>query len=179
MIRLISILSMLFFSSMANYAVRVKDIAHIKGVRSNQLIGYGVVIGLQGTGDSAATAITNQSMNTMMNKIGAADAANLPPGSTASVLVTAELPAFSEIEEKINVKVSILGDAADLSGGQLLMTPLKGLDEVVYALATGDIGRNQDGTPISVTTITNGAQIEKTFHYSRKKWLNVSCIEKS
>ena len=103
--------------------VRVKDIAHVKGIRSNQLIGYGVVIGLQGTGDSAATAITGESMNTMMSKLGVSDAANLPPGSSASVLVTAQLPAFSEIEEKINVKVSILGDATDLSGGQLLMTP--------------------------------------------------------
>ena len=143
--------------------VRVKDIAHVKGIRSNQLIGYGVVIGLQGTGDSAATAITAESMNTMMSKLGVSDAANLPPGSSASVLSLQNFQLFSEIEEKINVKVSILGDATDLSGGQLLMTPLKGLDERVYAVASGDLGRNQNGDPITVTTITNGAQIERSF----------------
>lgn len=123
-------------------AERVKDIASVAGVRDNQLVGYGLVVGLNGTGDSIKkTRFTKQSLEAMLSHYGI----TLPPGlspdskNIAAVMVHADLPAFSKPGQKIDVTVSSLGDSKSLRGGSLLMTPLKGINGEVYAIAQGNL----------------------------------------
>lgn len=123
-------------------AARVKDIAQFEGVRSNSLIGYGLIVGLDGTGDQTTqTPFTTQSMQAMLSQMGV----NLPPGmqlqtkNTAAVMVTAELPAFARPGSTIDITVSSMGNSKSLRGGTLLMTPLKAPDGRVYALAQGNV----------------------------------------
>lgn len=145
-------------------ADRIKDLASIQGVRNNQLIGYGLVVGLDGTGDlTVQTPFTVQSIINMLGQLGV----NLPPGTNlqlrnvAAVMVTATLPAFAKPGQHIDVTVSSLGNAKSLRGGTLLMTPLKGADNQVYAMAQGSllvggIGAAAGGSSVQVNHLSAG-----------------------
>ena len=159
----------------SSWAERIKDITEIQGVRSNQLVGYGLVVGLDGTGDQTAqTPFTVQSLKSMLSQYGITLPSNVNPQvkNIAAVSIHAELPAFAKIGQEIDVTVSSLGNAKSLRGGSLLMTPLKGADGQVYAMAQGNLivgglgVEGQDGSRItinvpSVGRIPNGATIEK------------------
>jgi flagellar P-ring protein precursor FlgI len=156
-------------------ADRIKDIATVSGVRSNQLFGYGLVVGLDGTGDQTTQApFTIQSIANMLAKFGVAIPAGSNPQlkNVAAVTVTAELPAFSKPGQTIDVTVASIANAASLRGGELLMTPLRGLDGEVYAFAQGSLvvsgfGVNgKDGSRMSLNVpssgrIPNGASVER------------------
>lgn len=159
-------------------ASRIKDIADFEGVRENQLIGYGLVVGLQGTGDSLRNApFTKQSLTAMLERLGVTTRdLNLNTKNVAAVMVTANLPAFSNQGARIDVTVSALGDAKSLAGGQLLVTPLVGADQQVYAVAQGAIaigGFSASGSSGSSVTqgvptagrIASGALIERELHF--------------
>jgi flagellar P-ring protein precursor FlgI len=119
---------------------RIKDIAKLKGVRNNQLVGYGLIVGLNGTGDSSSTEFTIQSLVNMLERLGVSvDKDKVEVDNVAAVMVTAELPPFAKPGNTIDVLVSSIGDADNLSGGSLLMTPLKGPDGNIYAVAQGPI----------------------------------------
>jgi flagellar P-ring protein precursor FlgI len=126
---------------MAYAGTRIKDITDFEGVRENQLVGYGLVVGLAGTGDSLRnSAFTRQSLEAMLERLGVAAAgANLNTRNVAAVMVTANLPPFASQGSRIDVTVSALGDARSLAGGQLLVTPLMGADQQVYAVAQGPL----------------------------------------
>ena len=123
--------------------VRIKDIADIEGVRDNQLVGYGLVVGLPGTGDRLRTAIfTRQSLIGMLERLGVNtrdNEARLETRNIAAVMVTANLPAFAQPGSRIDVTVSALADASNLTGGTLLVSPLLGADGEVYAVAQGTV----------------------------------------
>lgn len=156
-------------------AARIKDIATISGIRNNQLIGYGLVVGLNGTGDkSNQTPFTDQSFKSMLREFGV----NIPNNkdiqlkNVAAVAVSAELPAFSKIGQRIDINVSSIGNSTSLRGGTLLMTALKGADGQVYAVAQGSVvvsgigAQGADGSSITVNipssgAIPNGATVEK------------------
>lgn len=121
-------------------AVRIKDIADIKGVRENQLVGYGLVVGLDGTGDGKKSLFTVQSMATMLEKMGiTVNASDIAVSNVAAVMVTAQLPPFAKPGGRIDVLVNSIGDAKNLQGGTLLMTPLKAANGHVYAVAQGPV----------------------------------------
>jgi flagellar P-ring protein precursor FlgI len=153
-------------------AVRLKDLATFAGVRSNQLVGYGLVVGLSGTGDKKKSRFTIQSMVNMLEKMGVAvDSATLQPKNVAAVMVTSKMPVSARPGSQLDVTVSSLGDASSLLGGVLLMTPLKGIDGKIYALAQGPMvlgGMSVDGQAASaqkniptVGAIPNGATVER------------------
>jgi len=122
------------------HAVRIKDIATVGGVRDNQLIGYGLVVGLNGTGDKKGTAFTIRSVTSMLTKMGIAiDPSAVSVKNVAAVIVTAKLPPFAKKGSHIDVILSSIGDATSLQGGTLLLAPLKGADQTVYAVAQGPI----------------------------------------
>jgi len=134
------VLMLLLFLSAEALAVRIKDLAAIKGIRPNQLIGYGLVVGLNGTGDKAGTGFTVQSLVNMLERLGIhVDEADVSVKNVAAVMVTASIPPFARIGNKIDAVVSSIGDAKSLQGGTLLLTPLRGVDRKVYALAQGPI----------------------------------------
>jgi flagellar P-ring protein precursor FlgI len=160
--------------------VRLKDIADIEGVRDNQLVGYGLVVGLNGTGDRLRTAIfTRQTLIGMLERLGVNtrdNEARLDTRNVAAVMVTANLPAFARPGSRIDVMVSALGDATNLMGGTLLVTPLLGADGEVYAVAQGALAGSalaargagasvQRGVPTS-SRIANGAIVEREIPYS-------------
>jgi len=173
--KLFLFLSLLVLANAA-WAERIKDLAHLAGVRDNQLVGYGLVVGLDGSGDQTSqTPFTVQSLQNMLKQFGI----TLPPGSTpqlknvAAVSIHARLPAFSKVGQTIDITVSSIGNAKSLRGGALLMAPLKGADGRVYAMAQGDLlvsginAEGADGSSItvnvpSVGTIPNGATVERT-----------------
>ncbi len=121
------------------HAARIKELVRVKGVRPNQLTGYGLVVGLAGTGDSAQTLFTRQSVKALLQREGIVADGRSRTRNVAAVLVTAELPAFSTPGDQIDVVVSTLGDATSLASGVLVMTPLKGADRETYALAQGPL----------------------------------------
>ncbi len=130
----------LFFSiESASALVRIKDIADLRGMRSNQLVGYGIVIGLNGSGDTMRNSpFTEQSLQSMLERMGVnVRESNLRSRNVAAVVVTAELPPFIGNGSRIDVSVGSLGDASSLQGGTLLVTPLMGADGNVYAVAQG------------------------------------------
>jgi len=134
------ILTLLLFFSAEASAVRIKDLSSIKGIRHNQLIGYGLIVGLDGTGDKAGTGFTVQSLVNMVERMGIhVDKDDVSVKNVAAVIVTANMPPFSRIGNKIDVLVSSVGDSKSLLGGTLLLTPLRGVDRKVYALAQGPI----------------------------------------
>ncbi len=158
----------------AAYAERIKDLASIAGVRTNQLVGYGLVVGLDGTGDQTSQApFTVQSIRAMLAAQGVTISANnLQLKNVAAVMVTAELPPFAKPGQAIDVTVSSLGNAKSLRGGTLLMTPLKGADGEIYAMAQGSLlvsgfgVSGADGSRITVNvpssgTIPGGATVER------------------
>ncbi|MCD6137675.1 MAG: flagellar basal body P-ring protein FlgI [Deltaproteobacteria bacterium] len=122
------------------YGARVKDIASIKGIRNNQLVGYGLVVGLKGTGDKTGTSFTIQSLANMIERMGIhVDKEAVSVKNVAAVMVTASVPPFARIGNRIDVVVSSVGDAKSLQGGTLLLTPLYGVDKKIYALAQGPV----------------------------------------
>lgn len=146
MSKTISLLKFIIFIftilSLSSHAEKIRDLTSIQGIRDNQLIGYGLVVGLDGTGDqSTQTPFTNQSLNNMLTQLGVATSPdiNMHLKNVAAVIVTANLPPFSHTGEKIDVKVSSMGNSKSLKGGTLLMTPLKSTDGQIYAIAQGDI----------------------------------------
>ncbi|EGR0668472.1 flagellar basal body P-ring protein FlgI [Vibrio vulnificus] len=154
------------------YAARIKDVAQVAGVRSNQLVGYGLVSGLPGTGES--TPFTEQSFSAMLQNFGIQLPAGTKPKikNVAAVMVTAELPPFSKPGQQIDVTVSSIGSAKSLRGGTLLQTFLKGLDGQVYAVAQGNLvvsgfsAEGADGSKIvgnnpTVGIISSGAMVER------------------
>lgn len=153
-------------------AARIKDITSIEGVRENSLIGYGLVIGLNGTGDKAGTVFTLQSLTNMLNKMGLlVDPSTVKVKNVAAVVVTAKLPPFNRPGSHIDVSVSSLGDASSLQGGTLLMTPLRGPDQEVYAVAQGPVSiggfiGGKDGDTVTKNhptagRVPGGATVEK------------------
>jgi flagellar P-ring protein precursor FlgI len=153
----------LTFLSLNVNAARLKDIANVRGVRSNQLIGYGLVVGLAGTGDSKAE-FTNKSMERMLDHLGVKVAAkDISSKSVAAVILTAELPAFARAGNKLDITVSVLGDASSLKGGTLVQTPLRAADQQVYAVAQGSllVGFSGTGVHETVARMPNGAMIER------------------
>ncbi len=158
--------------------VRLKDLVTIKGVRENPIIGYGLVIGLNGTGDGGGD-ITNQSLKRMFEKLGLNPQKEISSKNVAAVIVTAKLPAFARIGQSIDVTVSSIGDASSLAGGTLLVTPLKGGDGNVYALANGpvSIGGLNNGKGFATTaTIPSGAVVEAEIEvdFDQKKSIRLS-----
>lgn len=157
---------------------RIKDIVDIEGVRDNMLIGYGLVVGLNGTGDSLGNSpFTEQSLASMLERLGVSiRGQNLNTGNVAAVMVTATLPPFKNQGSRIDVTLSTMGDASSLQGGTLLVTPLMGADGNVYAVAqgglvtssvsaTGDAGTVTQNIP-TAARIPNGAIVEKEIDFN-------------
>lgn len=163
MIRILAFtLCALSASAYANSS-RLKDLVTIKGVRENPLIGYGLVIGLNGTGDGGGE-ITNTSLKKMFQTLGLNPQKEVTSKNVAAVIVTAKLPAFGRAGQRLDVTVSSIGDASSLAGGTLLVTPLKGGDGQVYAVANGplSIGGLEKGKKLATTgRIPDGGTIEK------------------
>ncbi|EJK2115731.1 flagellar biosynthesis protein FlgI [Vibrio navarrensis] len=166
------ILISLFMTVTSAQAARIKDVSQVAGVRSNQLVGYGLVSGLPGTGES--TPFTEQSFNAMLQNFGIQLPAGTKPKikNVAAVMVTAELPPFSKPGQQIDITVSSIGSAKSLRGGTLLQTFLKGLDGQVYAVAQGNLvvsgfsAEGADGSKIvgnnpTVGIISSGAMVER------------------
>ena len=145
-------------------AMRLKEVASVQGVRSNQLIGYGLVVGLDGTGDqTTSTPFTTQSINALLQQMGV----TVPAGTSmqlknvAAVMVTAQLPAFAQPGQQVDVTVSSLGNAKSLRGGTLIATPLKGADGQIYALAQGNLvvggaGASAAGSKVQINHLSAG-----------------------
>ena len=168
-------------------AVRLKEIAAVQGVRTNQLTGYGLVVGLDGTGDQTTqTPFTTQSVQAMLQQMGI----NMPAGAAmqlknvAAVLVTASLPAFAQPGQGIDINVSSMGNAKSLRGGTLIATPLKGADGQIYAMAQGNVvvggaGASAGGSKVQVNhlsagRIPEGATVERSVP---TPWLQGSTIQ--
>ncbi len=169
-------------------SVRLKDIVDIEGVRDNQLIGYGLVVGLEGTGDTLNNSpFTKQSIEAMLERLGVNTRdQSVKTANVAAVMVTANLPSFARVGGRIDVRVSSLGDAKSLSGGTLLVTPLMGADGEVYAVAQGPVaiggffasGKAETVSKNTPTTgrIANGAIVEREtgFEFSMLKRFKMS-----
>jgi flagellar P-ring protein precursor FlgI len=144
-----AVLALVFAMAMPAWADRVKDLATVAAQRSNQLIGFGLVVGLQGTGDDASVPFTTQSMKAMLSQMGvridgplsdfeqAASACRIDIKNAAAVMVTADLPGFAKPGQRIDVNVSAIGKATNLRGGNLILTAMRGVDGEIYALAQG------------------------------------------
>lgn len=173
--RLIYIL-ILFLASNVVSAERIKDLASVSGVRSNQLLGYGLVVGLDGTGDQTSqTPFTVQSLKSFLNRYNITIPPDVNPQlkNVAAVSIHAELPPFSKPGQTVDVTVSSLGNSKSLRGGSLLMSPLKGIDGKVYAIAQGNLVvgglgvQGSDGSSITINVpsagrIPNGATVERS-----------------
>ncbi len=169
----LTLIALLLACAEAAAASRIKDIVSVQGVRANQLVGYGLVIGLNGTGDSLRNSpFTEQSLQAMLDRMGVnVRGARARTRNVAAVMVTAELPPFAGKGARIDVTVSSLGDATSLAGGSLVLTPLMGGDEQIYAVAQGPIavagfsaaGKAETLTQGVPTTgrIANGALVER------------------
>ena len=172
------------------FAERIKDIATLAGVRTNQLVGYGLVVGLNGTGDKSGTKFTEDSFANMLTQLGI----NIPAGiklnskNIAAVMVTASLSSFMKKGQTMDVNISSIGDAKSLLGGTLLLTPLKGADGRVYAISQGNIvvsgmsAAGSDGSSVTVNVpsggrIPNGATVEadipNPFYFSKSLTYNL------
>lgn len=169
----------LIFSHLAFSApTRLKDLVSIKGVRENPIIGYGLVIGLNGTGDGGGE-ITNTSLKMMFEKLGLNPQKEISSKNVAAVIVTAKLPPFARVGQQLDITVSSIGDAGSLAGGTLLVTPLKGGDGNVYAVASGavSIGGLEQGKKFATTaTIPSGATVEQEIElgFDQKKSIRLA-----
>jgi flagellar P-ring protein precursor FlgI len=184
----LSALALIGAAAPASSLSRIKDLATVEGVRQNQLVGYGLVVGLNGTGDTLNNApFTKQSLQAMLERLGVnTRGANLRTANVAAVMVTANLPAFSTQGTRLDVTVSALGDSKSLQGGTLLVTPLLGADGEVYAVAQGSVaiaGFQAEGEAAKITRgvptvgrISNGALIEREveFRLNEQKSLRLS-----
>jgi flagellar P-ring protein precursor FlgI len=159
--RLLALLMSLFLAPAVVLAegVRIKDLANLRGVRENQLRGYGLVVGLNGTGDSNLE-FTSKSLKRMLDKLGMKlDGNDVASQNVAAVIVTAMLPPFSRAGNKLDVSVNSIGDAASLKGGTLIQTPLRAADKNVYAVAQGSMLTSDEH--LTVAKIPNGAMVER------------------
>jgi flagellar P-ring protein precursor FlgI len=168
------ILSLSIFAS----PTRLKDLVTIKGVRENPIIGYGLVIGLNGSGDGGGE-ITNTSLKKMFEKLGLNPKSEISSKNVAAVIVTAKLPPFARLGQKIDLTISSIGDASSLAGGTLLVTPLKGGDSQIYAIASGplSIGGLKKGAKFATTAlIPGGGVVEKEIatEFEKKNSLRLS-----
>lgn len=166
---------MLLLLTNAAHAVRIKDLASFEGVRENQLVGYGLVVGLNGTGDSDQARLQLQSVATMLERMGSTiSASQIKLKNVAAVMVTATLPPFAKQGNQMDVTVSSLGDAKSIAGGTLIMTPLKGADNQVYAVAQGSVLTNSFAFGGQAATaqknhptagrVPSGALVERELH---------------
>ncbi|NKE43278.1 flagellar basal body P-ring protein FlgI [Roseomonas frigidaquae] len=180
MVRALLLLLLLASPAFGQTGVRIKDIADVEGVRDNQLVGYGLVVGLNGTGDRLRSAVfTRQSLIGMLERLGVNtrdQERQLETRNVAAVMVTANLPGFARTGSRIDIAVSALGDATNLTGGTLVVTPLLGADGEVYAVAQGAVATGAiaaRGAATSVTRgvptaarIANGAIVEREVPYA-------------
>lgn len=157
---------------------RIRDVVDVEGVRQNDLVGYGIVVGLNGTGDSVRNSpFTEDSLTHLLERLGVnVQGEEIKPKNVAAVLVTATLPPFARNGSSIDVSVSSIGDASSLEGGTLILTPLKGADNEVYAVAQGSIivsgidvkaqaARETRGTPTG-GSVPNGARVEREVNFA-------------
>ncbi len=161
----------------AQATVKVKDIVDIEGVRGNDLVGYGLVIGLDGTGDSIRNSpYTEEALSNLLERLGVnIQGSNFKPNNVAAVIVTSSLPPFARAGSRIDINVSSIGDAKSLAGGTLIMTPLNAADGEVYAVGQGNVlvsGFKAEGEGASITegvptsgTIPNGARVEREISF--------------
>ncbi len=182
--RLIITTIFIFFSFSLLQAEKIKDISNIIGVRENKLIGYGLVVGLNGTGDGSSSMFTLQSLSNLLQTVNVKiKPADIKSKNIAAVIVTATLPSFARQGDKLDVVISSIGDAKSLQGGTLLMTALKGVDGKIYALSQGSItigGMNGKGggqlNHSTNGTIFDGALVERDVVYDiyHQKFANLS-----
>src|SRR3990167_874332 len=171
-------LTSLLWAPPARAQARIRDIVNVEGVRQNDLVGYGIVVGLNGTGDSVRNSpFTEDSLTHMLERLGVnVQGEEIKPKNVAAVLVTATLPAFARSGSTIDVSVSSIGDASNLEGGTLILTPLKAADNEVYAVAQGPIlvsgidvkaqaSRETRGTPTG-GSVPNCARVEREVNYN-------------
>ncbi len=180
---------LIFFISICLYAEKIENLASVVGVRNNQLIGYGLVVGLNGTGDGSTSAFTVRSLSNLLQTVNVKiDPKDIKSKNIAAVIVTAKLPPFARQGDKLDVTVSSIGDAKSLEGGTLLITPLKGVDGQIYALAQGSLsigGRNTRGggeaNHPTAGIILGGGLVERTVAYDiyDKKYLKLSLNQSS
>lgn len=175
------ILLITFFILMTADAAKIKEISSVVGVRENQLIGYGLVVGLDGSGDGGS-AFTLQSLANMLETMNVKVSPNdIASDNVAAVVVTADLPSFARQGDEIDVTVSSIGDAESLEGGTLLLTPLKGVDGEIYALGQGSVsigGKNERGggaqNHATAGSVPLGATIERDVAYSLRNQQNAT-----
>jgi flagellar P-ring protein precursor FlgI len=164
----------------AAHAARIKDIASISGVRDNQLVGYGLVVGLAGTGDDVKNGFTGESLANMLTRQGLTmKSKTMKANNSAAVMLTATLPPFAKTGGRIDVMVSSIGDAKSLQGGTLPMTPLRGADGEIYAVVQGPVtiggysaggaGGSAAKNHLNVGRIVNGALVEKELNFNFEK----------
>lgn len=174
-------------ATQAVHGTRLKDIASFSGSRTNQLVGYGLVVGLSGTGDKRGSEFTVQSIYNMLDRMGVrVDKATLKPRNVAAVMVTAQMPVSAKAGTRMDVTISSLGDSSSLLGGVLLVTPLKGIDGNIYAIAQGPLlvgGVTASGTSATVSKnittvgmIPGGANVERTipFEFNQQEGLTLN-----
>ena len=171
--RFVSVFFLLLLTITSINAEKVREIANIIGVRENQVIGYGLVVGLNGTGDGSSSEFTIRSLSNLLQTVGVKiDPNDIKSKNVAAVMVTAALPAFARQGDRLNVTISSIGDSKSLEGGTLLMTALKGVDGNIYALSQGSVtigGRNGKGggtkNHTTAGTVFDGAIVEKEIVY--------------
>jgi len=174
-------------ATQAVHGTRLKDIASFSGSRTNQLVGYGLVVGLSGTGDKRGSEFTVQSIYNMLDRMGVrVDKATLKPRNVAAVMVTTQMPISAKAGTRMDVTISSLGDSTSLLGGVLLVTPLKGIDGNIYAIAQGSLlvgGVTASGAAASVSKnittvgmIPGGANVERTipFEFNQQEGLTLN-----
>ena len=180
--KILALTFILSFSVIANTTItkkiRLKDLVSVKGVRDNPIVGYGLVVGLNGTGDGGGE-ITNTSLQRMFQKLGLNPKSELSSKNVAAVIVSAKLPPFARVGQKIDISISSIGDASSLAGGTLLVTPLKGGDGNVYAVANGSIsiGGLKNGAKFATAgRIPSGGTVERELeiNFDKKTALRLS-----
>lgn len=148
-----------------SFAEKIGEIANIVGVRDNQLIGYGLVIGLNGTGDKTSSKFTMQSIANMLESMNVkVSPEDIKSKNVAAVMITANLPAFARQGDKLDIQIASIGDAKSIEGGTLIMTPLSAVDGNIYAVAQGNVILGSSQNTLS-GTISNGAIVEKEVNY--------------
>ena len=173
----LTLFSIFIFAESSYSAVKIRDLASVQGIRENQLFGYGLVVGLNGSGDKQQTEFTIQSLVNMLDRMGITVSQNdVKVKNVAAVMVTAKLPAFARTGNRIDVTVSSIGDAKSLEGGTLLLTPLNGANGQTYAVAQGPLsvgGMNASAGGAQITKnhptvgmIPNGATVEKEIPFA-------------